>query len=85
MPINIISMDDESVLAEYIDRRGKAHQIPEILGDFQDEKEAKLAVVDEASRLGIVSGPQAMGIRARILSPHSSENLAEWGRKKKKS
>jgi hypothetical protein len=84
MPINIISMDDESVLAEYVDRKGTVHLIPEILGDFGDETDARLAVADEAMRLGMITPAQMMGIRSRALSPHSKENLSKWGKKQNK-
>lgn len=84
MPINIISWDGEHVLGEYIDKNKVVHSIPELLGAFDGEEEAKLALLDECSRINLISNAQWMAMRRHIINPPSKKHFSKMGKKSKR-
>lgn len=85
MPLSLISWGSESVLAEYIDNKGKVYPLPEILGEFSDEQDAKLAALDEADRLNLITSGQKLAIRRHIVNPPTKEFLTKISRSRKKT
>jgi hypothetical protein len=81
MPINIISWDNEHVLAEYIDRQGTAHAIQEVLGDIDDYEDAYLTALDEADRMGLINSGQKLALTRHFLNPPNKEFMAKIGQK----
>lgn len=81
MPINIIQYGTDSVTAEYIAKNGVKHELPEIKGKFKTKKQARLAVVDECLKLGLINSAQHMVYRRHIINPATPEFYKEFSKK----
>jgi hypothetical protein len=81
MTINIISWDNEHILAEYIDRKGVAHPIQEVLGDIYNYEDAYLTAIDEASRQGLINQGQYLALRRHFLNPVKKKFMSKIGKK----
>lgn len=82
MPINLITYTSESFLAEYVNTKNNQRYIlPEILGYFPTENDAKLKALDELLKASVISASQYMSLRRHILNPQSNDYYIELSKK----